>query len=128
MTHKKATMNELLRKIEENRNRRKKEHLIYCKHLDMEIPVKMIPIEEVLDILSSVDTNDFGEQMDAYKRIIYEHCPMLHNKNFQTEEYVQPYDVVFDVFGNNLNAIAEFSEKIIDLYGLGDVGEKVKNS
>ena len=128
MTHKKATTNELLRRIEENRNRRKKEHSIYSPYLDMEIPVKMIPLEEVLEMISSVDINDFSEQMDRYKHIIYEHCPMLHNKSLQSEEYLQPYDVVLDVFGNNLNAIAEFSEKIIDLYGLDDVGEKIKNS
>lgn len=42
MAHKKATSNELLRRIEENRNRRRGEHSIYSDFLKMELPVRMI--------------------------------------------------------------------------------------
>lgn len=126
MAHKKATTNELLRKIEENRSRRKKDHLIYSKALGMELAVKMIPLDELLEILS-VERADFAEQMEAYKHIIYVHCPMLHSKELQSEEYIQPYDVVLDVFDNNLEDIGNFAEQIIDLYGMGTVKTEIKN-
>lgn len=126
MTNKRVTANELLNKIQENRNRRKGTHYIYSKTLDAELAVQMIPLDEMLEILS-VDRNDFSAQMEAYKQLIYEHCPILHNQEYQSDEYLQPYDVVFDVFDNNFQALMDFSDKIIDLYGLEDMGEKIKN-
>ena len=126
MTYPKATSGELLRKIKENRSRRLGEHLIYSDYLKMNFSVKMIPISEFLEIVN-VNAEDFSLQLEAYKHLIYNHCQILHNKDFQTEDYVQPYDVVLDVFDNNLQAIAEFADKITDLYGLEGLKDEIKN-
>lgn len=127
MAHKKATSNELLRRIEENRNRRRGEHNIYSDFLKMELPVRMIPIAEFLEIISNVDPQDFSQQIEVYKHLIYNHCYMLHNKEFQSDDYVEPYDVVLDVFGNDVQAIADFGDKISALYGLAEIKDEIKN-
>ena len=127
MAHKKATSNELLRRIEENRNRRRGEHNIYSDFLKMELPVRMIPIAEFLEIISNIDPQDFSQQIEAYKHLIYNHCYMLHNKDFQSDDYAEPYDVVLDVFGNDVQAIADFGEKISALYGLAEIKDEIKN-
>ena len=127
MAHKKATSNELLRRIEENRNRRRGEHNIYSDFLKMELPVRMIPITEFLEIISNVDPQDFSQQIEVYKHLIYNHCYMLHNKEFQSDDYVEPYDAVLDVFGNDVQAIADFGDKISALYGLAEIKDEIKN-
>lgn len=112
---------QFIKKVSQNREKANKEIKFYCKAVNEELIIELLPLEEALDILYSMNDNENPqEQIKMFKELIYSHCPLMRIKELQKEEYIEPFDVVEDVFCKNYTEIILFGQKILGLYGLNE--------
>ena len=89
-----------------------------------------IKVEALGGMLTDQDENaGMKENLDFEVELIYKSCPMLQNKELQ-EAYgcQEPYDIVLRVLDDNVGALAELANAVLDFYGMGDsIRDQLKN-
>ena len=99
-----------------------------CDALGSTLTIKRLPIAQVCDILDMEEGSTAREHLDLYKELIYKSVPLFQDKDLlEVYDCIEPYDVVTAVFDDNIGAIGKLAEFILDLYGVQDVVEDVKN-
>ena len=81
--------------------------------------VQKLPIEKVIDMLDDFKvvngSTSTKENFEGAIRIIYDSVPMLHDEKLR-KGLAEPYDVVPLVFGDNIGAIVDFAQAIIEKF------------
>lgn len=94
------------------------------------LEVKKIKLNEMLKVIDSVQNADsMTENVEFMKELVFKSCPILHSKKLQEAyECLEPYDVVLGILNDDIGALSNIVEEIMDFYGLGDKLEStIKN-
>lgn len=103
---------------------------------DLALEVRKQKLNKVLSLLDGVDDDkSLTQSVEFMQQLVYESCPMLHDKALQEAyECVEPYDIVLAVLNDDIGVLSDLTEAIMEFYGLsmdkkdeGLAGE-VKNS
>ncbi len=103
------------------------------------IMIKKISPYKVMEILDKIETeeNAATNGLRGNIELIYRHCPDFAKKELQEAfNCVEPYDIVLNIFDNNVGQVGKFATYILSLYGLGkyeenkenEIGDDIKNS
>lgn len=66
-----------------------------------------------------METGTTEDRFQAEMKLIYDHCPILHEKQLQAVySCAEPMDVVEKVFQSDMGLIGKAAEEILDMYGL----------
>lgn len=66
-------------------------------------------------------TETTDDRFQAEMKLVYDHCPVLHEKELQTAYgCVEPLDAVEKVFDSNMGLIEKAAKEILDMYGLAE--------
>lgn len=126
------TLDLLLSRKEQSEKDKLKVALYYSKALNGNIEIHKLKTREVIRILDNLDFKNFEETVMMNCKLIYKHCPIFKSKELQEAyDVAEPYDVVLEVFNDNIGEITKLSEKILSLYGIGNddgiIIEEVEN-
>ena len=118
---KNITLEILIAKKQQSENDKMKVVLFNSEVLGGTIEVVKHRARDVIKIMDSAQEAAYN----ANCKLIYKHCPILHDKELQkTYEVAQPYEIVIPVFDENLGEINKLSNFILNLYGLGEESDK----
>lgn len=68
-----------------------------------------------------METETTNDRFQAEMKLVYDHCPVLHEKELQTAYgCAEPMDVVEKVFESNMGLIEKAAKEILDMYGLAE--------
>ena len=127
---KKLTLSDLIARKEQRESSKADYRDIKVEALGGMLTLKKLPLSQVLTMLDDQDENaGMKENLDFQVELIYKSCPMLQNKELQ-EAYgcQQPYDIVLRVLDDNVGALAELANAVLDFYGMGDsIRDQLKN-
>lgn len=74
-------------------------------------------VSKTLDMPTETTNNRFQAEM----KLVYDHCPVLHEKELQAAYgCVEPLDAVEKVFNSNMGLIEKAVKEILDMYGLAE--------
>lgn len=128
-TIKKATFKDLIAK----KIQREKDQV---KVKDIKIPSMarsltfVKPKEDIIiDLMDQIDEKDsMRGQIEYMRKLIYFSCPMLQDPELHAELEIvgEPYDVVKALF--DINDVNKIGEELIELLGMNEVDDKIKNS
>lgn len=121
------TIESLIQRAEQRKNDKIKLKEVYNEMLGGNLVIKRVPLTQVVGILDKLDGEDLklADCIEMYKELIYKCCPILQNKELQ-EEYgcAEPYDIVTEIFEDNVGEINKLAEEILDMYGMTDKEDK----
>lgn len=127
---KKLTLSDLIARKEQRESSKAEYRDIKVEALGGMLTLKKLPLSQVLTMLDDQDENaGMKENLDFEVELIYKSCPMLQNKELQ-EAYgcQEPYDIVLRVLDDNVGALAELANAVLDFYGMGDsIRDQLKN-
>ena len=102
---------------------------IYVKSLDGTLTVKNPSDTQKIEFADKTKTGSYVDMMEAYTKLIYDCCPMLHSKELQESIGVNyPYDTVKAIF--DMEEITKIGPKILNFFDddeEDDADEKLKN-
>lgn len=125
---KRATMKDLIaRKMRRDADRFKTVE-IYVPSMDAKLIFKKPPDDLLLDAIDAMgDGDSVRTQMAAMKPLIYQTCELLQSPELHKElDIVDPLDTVDALF--DLADLGEISTQMIDLFGMGNTEEAIKNA
>ena len=127
---KKLTLADLLAKKEQRDAAKTEYQDVEIPSLGGSLTFRKLPLTEFLSMMEGLE-DDAGvrESLDFSVQLIYKCCPMLRDVQLR-EAYgcVEPTDVVYKVFNDDIGAINAASAAIMDFYGVGEsVREALKN-
>ena len=68
-----------------------------------------------------METKTTNDRFQAEMKLVYDHCPVLHEKELQVVYgCAEPLDVVEKVFDSNMGLIEKAAKEILDMYGLAE--------
>lgn len=68
-----------------------------------------------------METETTNDRFQAEMKLVYDHCPVLHEKELQVVYgCAEPLDVVEKVFESNMGLIEKAAKEILDMYGLAE--------
>lgn len=74
-------------------------------------------VSRTLDMPTETTNNRFQAEM----KLVYDHCPVLHEKELQAAYgCAEPLDAVEKVFNSNMGLIEKAAKEILDMYGLAE--------
>jgi hypothetical protein len=129
------TIESLIQRAEQRKNDKIKLKEVYNETLGGNLVIKRVPLTQVVGILDKLDGENLklSDCIEMYKELIYKCCPILQNKDLQ-EEFgcAEPYDIVTEVFEDNVGEINKLAEEILAMYGMADnpvkeLEEEIKN-
>ena len=132
---KKATIEDLIaRKVQSDDDKLKVKLVDIADGLALE--VRKQKLNKVMTLLDGVeDDKSLTQSVGFMQQLVYESCPMLHDKALQNAyECVEPYDIVLAVLNDNIGVLSDLTEAIMDFYGLSaekkdeGLASEVKNS
>lgn len=127
---KKLTLSDLIARKEQRESSKADYRDIKVEALGGMLTLKKLPLSQVLTMLDDQDENaGMKENLDFEVELIYKSCPILQNKELQ-EAYgcQEPYDIVLRVLDDNVGALAELANAVLDFYGMGDsIRDQLKN-
>lgn len=127
---KKLALSDLIARKEQRESSKADYRDIKVEALGGMLTLKKLPLSQVLTMLDDQDENaGMKENLDFEVELIYKSCPMLQNKELQ-EAYgcQEPYDIVLRVLDDNVGALAELANAVLDFYGMGDsIRDQLKN-
>ena len=132
---KKATIEDLIARKVQSDDDKLKVKLVDITD-DLALEVRKQKLNKVLSLLDGVDDDkSLTQGVEFMQQLVYESCPMLHDKNLQEAyECVEPYDIVLAVLNDNIGVLSDLAEAIMDFYGLSmdkkdeGLAEEIKNS
>lgn len=125
----KLTLDEILAKQLQQKEKGKKQVEIYVPALDGYIVAEKQRVDKVLDMMDdAMQTDSTAAGYRSNIDLIYEHCAILHNPKLQEAyECAEPTDIVGKMFDDDIAAVNEAAEKIVALYGFDKLYDDVKN-
>lgn len=130
------TVESLMQRAEQRKNDKVKIKEIYNKMLNGNLVVKRMPLAKIIDLLDKFDEESLklNDCIELYKELIYKCCPVLQDKELQEAfDCAEPYDIVTEVFEDNVGEITAFAEEILAMYGMAEgkntkeIEEEIKN-
>ncbi len=125
----KVSLEQLIQKKLERDGKRNAEKDIYVKSLNANLTVKNPSDTQRIAFADQTKTGSYVDMMEAYTKLIYDCCPMLHSKELQESiEVSYPYDTVKAIF--DTEEIAEIGVKVLNFFDNeeeNDSDEKLKN-
>jgi len=104
---------------------KKKTAIFNSKELGGDIEVIRTPLNKILSLIDDVENLSTSDAMARNYELIYECCPILHNKELQSAyEVVEPFDIVPKIFNDNIGEINSIANLVLSLYGLDAEGIK----
>lgn len=68
-----------------------------------------------------METETTNDRFQAEMKLVYDHCPVLHEKELQVVYgCAEPLDVVEKVFESNMGLIEKAAKEILGMYGLAE--------
>lgn len=129
MSEKKITLEQLIKKKLDKDGRKNATKEIYIESLNGSITVANPSDSQRIEFADRTKSGSYVDMMDAYSKLIYDCCPMLHSKELQKEiEIDYPYDTVKAIF--DTDEIAEIGVKVLNFFDNeedDDSDEKLKN-
>lgn len=125
---KKVSLERLIQKKLEKDGKRNAAKEIYVKGLDGTIIVNNPSDTQKIEFADKTKTGSYVDMMEAYTKLIYDCCPILHSKELQESiEVLYPYDTVKAIF--DTDEIAEIGVKVLNFFENeeDDSDEKLKN-
>lgn len=97
--------------------------------LGFSIELRKPKIDKVLTLLDDIkNAESSAENMRFMQELVYDACPVLHNKELQeTFECKEPIDIVVAILNDNYKELDRLTEHVLDFYGLGELDDAVKN-
>ncbi len=128
-TNKKVSLEQLIKKKLEKDGKINATKEIYVESLNGNITVENPSDAQKIEHLDKRKTGSYVDMMEAYTKLIYDSCPMLHSKELQESIGVMyPYDTVKAIF--DIDEIADIGVKIINFFDdedENDADENLKN-
>lgn len=125
----KVSLEQLIKKKLEKDGKINATKEIYVESLNGNITVKNPSDAQKIEHLDKRKTGSYVDMMEAYTKLIYDCCPMLHSKELQESIGVMyPYDTVKAIF--DIDEIADIGVKIINFFDdedENDADENLKN-
>lgn len=105
-----------------------KTYEIYVPSLDAALVFHRPPDNVLLDTIDEMgDESNTRQVMEAMKHLIYRTCDLLQSPELQKElDVVDPFDTVDAIF--DLSDIGIISGELMEMFGMGSMEERVKNS
>lgn len=128
---KNITLDILLARKEQSNGDKLKVVLFYSDILGGTIEIVKHKARDVIKIMDDMKDKTMAENTATNCKLILKHCPIFREKELQKAyEVAEPYEVVIQVFDENLGEIGKLTNKILELYGLADdeKTEKIENS
>lgn len=129
-TEKRVSLEQLIRKKLEKDGKRTAVKEIYVKSLDGSITVSNPSDIQRIEFADKTKTGSYVDMMEAYTKLIYDNCAVLHSKELQEKiEVNYPYDTVKAIF--DTDEIADIGLKILRFFDDEEENnseEKLKNS
>lgn len=132
---KKATIEDLIaRKLQSDEDKLKIKLVDISDDLALE--VRKQKLNKVLSLLDGIeDDNSLTQNVEFMEQLVYESCPMLHDKALlEAYDCAEPYDIVLSVLNDDIGALSNLTEAIMDFYGLSaekkgeNLADELKNS
>lgn len=123
----KATFKDLIaKKIQKEQNKEVFKD-IFVTSMGKSLTFKKPSEEVIINLLDDIsDKSSMAEQMEYMRKLIYLSCPMLQDTELHSELGVaDPFEVVPAIF--DMKDVNEIGQELIELIGLNDVEEKIKN-
>lgn len=100
----------------------------HSAELDGDIQVRKVPASRIYELLDESKDEGLAAKYITNLQIIYECCPVFHNSDLiDAYDCVEPYEVVGKVLDDNAGEIGKLISIILDMYGLNEDVEDVKN-
>lgn len=78
-------------------------------------------LRDIVKMMDNTDKDNVEEGLKSNLKLIYKHCPIFKNKELQESyEVAEPYEVILEVFDQNLGEVNKLSNAILNLYGIGE--------
>lgn len=125
---KKATLKDLINKKLQKEQKALQIKDIYVPSMDANLTFKCPSDDLLLDMLEEIGDGSSTKQIvEAYKKLLFQCCPMLQDSELHQEmEVVDPFDVVNKIF--SIKEIMELGNQLADSFDMKDKADKVKNS
>lgn len=128
--NKKATLADIIAKKKQGQMDKLQVKYYYSKLLDMDVEIRKIPLGQYMELISEVEE---GNTIDGMNKLIYECCPMFHDKEYIKEAMELygvsvPTDLPSAVFEDQLNELNDIVEIINSFYGIDKMDAEIKNS
>lgn len=123
----KVTLEELIRRKTQAENSRMEYKDIDIPLLGISIPFQKLPITSVLEMMEELNSGiGISKNYEKCVELIYNSCPIMRNEKL-LEGCAEPYDIVALIFNDNIKAILDTGEKIMnEFYGASEE-EEIKN-
>jgi len=125
-----VSLEQLIKKKLEKDGKRNATKEVYIKSLDANLTVRNPSDTQKIEFADKTKTGSYIDMMEAYGKLIYDCCPMLHSKELQESIEVQyPYDTVKAIF--DTEEITEIGIKVLNFFDdeeEDNADEKLKNS
>ena len=128
---KKASLEQLIQKKLERDGQRNATKEIYVKSLDSYITVSNPSDTARIEFADKTKTGSYIDMMEAYSKLIYDNCVILHSKKLQESiEVDYPYDTVKAIF--TTDEIVEIGVQVLNFFDEDSdeseaADEKIKN-
>lgn len=125
---KKVSLEQLIKKKLERDGKKMATKEVYVESLGGNITVNNPSDTAKIDFADKTKTGSYVDMMEAYTKLIYDCCPMLHSKELQESiEIDYPYDTVKAIF--DTDEIASIGVKVLNFFDdeEEDTEEKLKN-
>ena len=127
-TVRKATFKDLIAKKIKKEEEQFKTKYIFISSMDAALTFHKPTDDQVLDVIDEIgEGKDSKKMVSAYRKLIYLCCNMLQDPDLHKEiDVVDPFDTVNKLF--DLADVMEIGEQLMDMTGIGDKVEEIKNS
>lgn len=101
--------------------------MYYSETLEGEIEIRKIPLQQYMDLISSIDDENSIEGMN---QLIYTCCPMFkENASEAMEAYgvSEPTELPSVILEDQLNELSDIVEIINGFYGIEKIRTEIKN-
>ncbi len=126
---KKVSLEQLIKKKLEKDGKKNATKEIFVESLNGNITVTNPSDSQRIEFADKTKSGSYVDMMDAYSKLIYDCCPLLHSGDLQKEiEVDYPYDTVKAIF--DTDEIAEIGVKVFNFFDNeeeNDADEKLKN-
>ena len=125
----KVSLEQLIKKKLEKDGKKNATKEIYVETLNGSITVTNPSDSQRIEFADKTKSGSYVDMMEAYEKLIYDCCPMLHSSELQKEiEVDYPYDTVKAIF--DTDEIADIGVKVLNFFESDeeDSDEKLKNS
>jgi len=110
-----VSLEQLIKKKLEKDGKRNVTKEVYIKSLDANLTVKNPSDAQRIELADKTKTGSYVDMVEAYAKLIYDCCPMLHSKELQDSiEVSYPYDTVKAIF--DIEEITDIGIKVLNFF------------